>query len=97
MDCDTRLKEIVNKVASKAAQANQRADDMTTVKAYTAEAHNRVNEPVKDSNEAQQKIKDEARKQDLRDTQYQLQMATLSSMIGTSGSSPSSGMRSHPD
>ena len=95
IDIDTRLKEVISKIEGVSAQASQRADEMSTVKTWTAETHNRVNEFVKDLNEAQQKIKDEARKQDLRDTQYQQQMATISSMIGTGGSSSAS--RSRPD
>ena len=97
VDCDRRLKEVITKVESEAAQAHQRADDLSTIKTHTTGVHNRVSEFVKDLDETQQKIKDEARKQDMRDTQYQQQMATLNSMIGTGGGSSSTGSRSRPD
>ena len=97
IDCDKRLVEITKRMESEAAQTNQRADDMTTVKSHTAEIHNRVSEFVKDLNQAQQNIKDESRKQDMRDTQYQQQMATLSSMVGPGGSGSSTGMKPRSD
>ena len=97
IDCDKRLVELTKRMEAEAIQSNQRADDMTTVKSHTAEVHNRVTDFIKDLNQAQQTIKDESRKQDMRDTQYQQQMATLSSMVGSSSSGSSTGMRPRSD
>ena len=84
-DCDKRLKEVVNAVDKLTIGANDQADSMNAMKTYTTGANDRVDAFMQDVNKIEQAIKDETNKQELRYSQQQAQMATLSS---TQGSAP---------
>ena len=95
-DCDKRLKEVIVKIDREATVVQQQTEALNAVKTYTTGVNTRVNEFVKDIDDIQQKIKDESDKYNMRYHEQQQQMATLNSVVSSSGNSSGS-QRSRTD